>query len=129
MVDISIVTAGAVINIQKGEVIAIMNQYAYIGKGKSIHSYGQMKFYKQIVHNKSHGCLILLEIQFGMAQFQAKGGFHYQDFFSLNIRTQRLEQEYPINSLNNYEFSCIDIYCFCFKFNLCVSLSSMYTMG
>ena len=40
LVDIPIVTAGAVINTQKGEVIAVMNQYAYPGKGKTIHSSG-----------------------------------------------------------------------------------------
>ena len=34
---ISIVTASGVINIQKGPVNAIMNQYDYTGKGKSIH--------------------------------------------------------------------------------------------
>ena len=53
IVAMPIVTAGAVINTQKGEVIAIMNQYAYIGKGKSIHSCGQLEAYKQVVHDKS----------------------------------------------------------------------------
>ena len=38
---------------QKGEVIAIMHQYAYVGKGKTIHSCGQMEAHKQIVHDKS----------------------------------------------------------------------------
>ena len=53
IVDIPIITAGAVINTQKGEVIAIMNQYAYIGKGKTIHSCGQLEAHKQIVDDKS----------------------------------------------------------------------------
>ena len=51
--DIPIVTAGGVINTQKGEVIAIMHQYAYVGKGKTIHSSGQLEAHKQGVHDKS----------------------------------------------------------------------------
>ena len=51
--DIPIVTAGGIVNTQKGEVIAILHQYAYVGKGKTIHSCGQMEAYKQVVHDKS----------------------------------------------------------------------------
>ena len=36
--DVPIVTAEAVINTQKSEVIAIMHRYALLGKGKTIHS-------------------------------------------------------------------------------------------
>ena len=53
IVNIPIVTAGAVVNTQKGPVIAIMHQYAYTGKGKTIHSSAQMEAYKQVVHDKS----------------------------------------------------------------------------
>ena len=51
--EIPIVTAGGVINTQRGPVIAIMHQYAYTGKGKSIHSCAQLEAHKQTVHNKS----------------------------------------------------------------------------
>ena len=51
--EIPIVTAGGVINTQKGPVIAIMHQYAYTGKGKSIHSCAQLEAHKQTVHEKS----------------------------------------------------------------------------
>src|SRR5688500_1226286 len=50
---IAIVTAGGVINTQKGPAIAIMHQYAYTGKGKSIHSSAQLEAHKQAVHDKS----------------------------------------------------------------------------
>ena len=53
IVDIPIVTAGAVVKTQRGEVIIILHQYAYTGKGKTIHSSGQMEWYKQIVDDKS----------------------------------------------------------------------------
>lgn len=51
--EIPIVTAGGVITTQKGPVIAIMHQYAYTGKDKSIHSCAQMEVHKQTVHDKS----------------------------------------------------------------------------
>lgn len=51
--EIPIVTARRVINTQKDPVIAIMHQYAYTGKGKSIHSCAQLEAYKQTVHDKS----------------------------------------------------------------------------
>ena len=53
MVDIPIVSAGGVVNTQYGEVIAIMHQYAYTGKGKTIHSCRQMEVHKQTVHDKA----------------------------------------------------------------------------
>ncbi len=50
---IPIITAGGMVNTQKGPVIAIMHQYAYTGKGKSIHSCAQLEAHKQTVHDKS----------------------------------------------------------------------------
>src|SRR5687767_5591732 len=51
--DIPIVTTGGVVSTQKGEVIAIMHQYAYVGKGKTIYSCTQLEAHKQTVHDKS----------------------------------------------------------------------------
>jgi hypothetical protein len=53
IVDISIVTAGAVVKTQRGEVIIILHQYANTGKGKTIHSSGQLELYKQEVESLS----------------------------------------------------------------------------
>jgi hypothetical protein len=53
IVDIPIVTAGAVVKLQHGEVIIITHQYAYTGKGKTIQSSGQLEWYKQAVDDKS----------------------------------------------------------------------------
>jgi hypothetical protein len=41
------------VKLQRGEVITVMNQYAYTGKGKTIHSSGQLEWYKQEVDDKS----------------------------------------------------------------------------
>jgi hypothetical protein len=53
--DILIGTVGAVINTQRGEVIAlaIMHQYAYTGKGGTIHSSGQLEWCGNNVNNRS----------------------------------------------------------------------------
>jgi hypothetical protein len=51
--DILIGTVGAVINTQRGEVIAIMHQYAYTGKGGTIHSSGQLEWCGKDINNHS----------------------------------------------------------------------------
>ena len=51
--DIPIVTAGAVVKTQRGPIVVIMNQYAHIGHGKTIHSCGQMEMFGQDVNDKS----------------------------------------------------------------------------
>jgi hypothetical protein len=42
--DVPIGTVGAVINTQRGEVIAILHQYVYTGKGCTIHSSSQLEW-------------------------------------------------------------------------------------
>jgi hypothetical protein len=51
--DVPIGTVGAVVNTQRVEVIAIMHQYAYTGKGGTIHSSGQLKWCGNDVNNHS----------------------------------------------------------------------------
>jgi hypothetical protein len=51
--DVPIGTVGAVVNTQRGEVIAIMHQYAYTGRGGAIHSSGQLEWCGNDVNNHS----------------------------------------------------------------------------
>ena len=51
--NIPIVTAGGVVQSQRGPVIAILHQYAYVGRGRSIHSSGQLEWYKNQVDDRS----------------------------------------------------------------------------
>ena len=53
LTNIPIVTAGGVTMTQHGEVIIILHQYAYTGKGKSIHSAAQLEWFKNDVNDKS----------------------------------------------------------------------------
>jgi hypothetical protein len=50
---IPIGTVGAVVNTQRGEVIAIMHQYAYTGKGGTIHSSSQLEWCGNDVNDHS----------------------------------------------------------------------------
>ncbi len=53
MNHILIVTAGGVTKTQRGEVILILNQYAYVGRGTSIHSSPQIEAYKNKVDDRA----------------------------------------------------------------------------
>ena len=78
MVDIPIVTAGATVLTQRGNAILVMHQYAYTGKGKTIHSSGQLEAFNNIVDDRSNkvggtqrittydGYIIPLRIQSGL---------------------------------------------------------------
>ena len=50
---LDVVTAATLLNTSQGKVIAIFNEYAYLGKGSSIHSSGQLEWFKTIVDEKS----------------------------------------------------------------------------
>ena len=51
--NLPIVVAGGVVRSNKGEIILVMNEYAHMPNGKSIHSCGQIEFFKAHVHDKS----------------------------------------------------------------------------
>ena len=53
VIDVPIGTVGGVVTTQKGPVIAILHQYALLGKGTSIHSPCQLEAYKNDVNDKS----------------------------------------------------------------------------
>ena len=50
---LDVVTAATLLNTSQGKVIGIFNEYAYLGKGSSIHSSGQFEWFKTNVDEKS----------------------------------------------------------------------------
>ena len=50
---LDVVTAATLLNTSLGKVIGIFNEYAYLGKGSSIHSSGQLDWFKTHVDEKS----------------------------------------------------------------------------
>jgi hypothetical protein len=67
--DVPIGTVGAVVNTQRGEVIAIMHQYAYTGKGGTIHSSGQLEWCGNDVNDHS------IKIDGGRQQLNTPDGY------------------------------------------------------
>jgi hypothetical protein len=67
--DIPIGTVGAVVNTRRGEVIAIMHQYAYTGKGGTIHSSGQLEWCGNDVNDRS------IKIEGGRQQLTTPDGY------------------------------------------------------
>ena len=50
---LDVVTAATLLNTSLVKVIGIFNEYAYLGKGSSIHSSGQLEWFKTLVDEKS----------------------------------------------------------------------------
>ena len=50
---LDVVTAATLLNTPQGKIIVIFNEYAYLGKGSSIHSSGQLEWFKTNVDEKS----------------------------------------------------------------------------
>ena len=50
---LDVVTAATLLNTSQGKVIGIFNEYAYLGKGSSVHSSGQREWFKTNVDEKS----------------------------------------------------------------------------
>ena len=50
---LDVVAAATLLNTSQGKVIGIFNEYAYLGKGSSIHSSGQLEWFKTNVDEKS----------------------------------------------------------------------------
>ena len=67
--DIPIVTAGGVAQTQKGEVIVILHQYAFTGKGETIHSAAQLEWYKNDVNDKS------IKVEGGLQRITTNDGY------------------------------------------------------
>jgi hypothetical protein len=67
--DVPIGTVGAVINTQRGEVIAIMHQYEYTGKGSTIHSSSQLEWCGNDINDHS------IKIEDGRQQLTTPDGY------------------------------------------------------
>ena len=50
---LDVFTAATILNTSQGKVMGIFNEYAYLGKGSSIHSSGQIEWFKTNVDGKS----------------------------------------------------------------------------
>ena len=67
--DLKIVSAGGIVQTQKGPVIAIFNQYAHIGTGKTIHSSIQLEEFGLKVNEKS------VQVPGGLQRIETPDGY------------------------------------------------------
>ena len=82
MNDLEIVTAAGVVATNKGPRVVIMHQYAYLGKGKTIHSCAQLENFKNDICDKSKvfgGKQRLLTPDGVVVPFAFRNGLPYMD--------------------------------------------------
>ena len=91
-----LVQCGALVQTNHGMVYLIMNEYAYYGRGHSIHSSGQIEWYTNIVDEKSvqvDGQQRIVTIGGYSMPLICKGGLMYLELQS--VPTDKELQRYP----------------------------------
>ena len=53
LTGLNVITAAALLDIQKGPIIGVFHEYAHLGKGRSIHAAGQMEWFNCQVDDRS----------------------------------------------------------------------------
>ena len=90
---LDVVTAATLLNTSQGKVIGIFNEYAYLGKGSSIHSSGQLEWFKTNVDEKSvkvGGTQLITTLDGYSVPLLIKDGLAYATFLG-----RPTDQEYP----------------------------------
>ena len=93
---LDVVTAATLLNTSQGKGIGIFNEYAYLGKGSSIHSSGQLEWFKTNVDEKSvkvGGTQLITTLDGYSVPFLIKDGLAYAT--SLGRPTDQDMDTYP----------------------------------
>ena len=93
---LDVVTAATLLNTSLGKVIGIFNEYAHLGKGSSIHSSGQLEWFKTHVDEKSikvGGTQLITTLEGYSVPFLIKDGLAYAT--SLGRPTDQDMDTYP----------------------------------
>ena len=93
---LDVVTAATLLNTSQGKVIGIFNEYAYLGKGSSIHSSGQLEWFKTNVDEKSvnvGGTQLITTLDVYSVSLLIKDGLAYAT--SLGRPTDQDMETYP----------------------------------
>ena len=93
---LAVVTAATLLNTSQGKVIGIFNEYAYLWKGSSIHSSGQLEWFKTHVDDKSvkvGGTQLITTLDGYSVPLLIKDGLAYAT--SLGIPTDQDMDTYP----------------------------------
>ena len=109
---LDVVTAPTLLNTSQGKVIGIFNEYAYLGKGSSIHSSGQLEWFKTNVDEKSvkvGGTQLITTLDGNSVPLHIKDGLAYAT--SLGRLTHQDMDTYPhvfFTSLDEWDPSVLD---------------------
>ena len=109
---LDVVTAATLLNTSQGKVIGIFNEYAYLGKGSSIHSSGQLEWFKTNVDEKSvkvGGTQLITTLDGYSVPLLIKDGLAYAT--SLGKPTDQDMDAYPhafFTSLDEWDPSVLD---------------------
>ena len=109
---LDVVTAVTLLNTSQGKVIGIFNEYAYLGKGSSIHSSGQLEWFKTNVDEKSvkvGGTQLITTLDGYSVPLLIKDGLAYAT--SLGRPTDQDMDTYPhyfFTSLDEWDPSVLD---------------------
>ena len=93
---LDVVTAATLLNTSLGKVIGIFNEYAHLGKGSSIHSSGQLEWFKTHVDEKSikvGGTQLITTLEGYSVPLRIKDGLAYAT--SLGRPTDQDMDTYP----------------------------------
>ena len=93
---LDVVTAATLLNTSLGKVIGIFNEYAHLGKGSSIHSSGQLEWFKTHVDEKSikvGGTQLITTLEGSSVPLLIKDGLAYAT--SLGRPTDQDMDTYP----------------------------------
>ena len=109
---LEIVTCATLLNTNKGKIILIMNEYAHYGRGNTIHSPGQIEWFKNTCDDKSvkvGGKQILHLLDGYVAPLDCKGGLIYLPI--LGPPTDEDMEKYPhvlLTSPHEWDPSVLD---------------------
>ena len=109
---LDVVTAATLLNNSQGKVIGIFNEYAYLGKGSSIHSSGQLEWFKTNFDEKSvkvGGTQLITTLDGYSVPLLIKDGLAYAT--SLGKPTDQDMDTYPhvfFTSPDEWDFSVLD---------------------
>ena len=93
---LDVVTAATLLNTSQGKVIGIFNEYAYLGKGSSIHSSDQLEWFKTNIDEKSvkvGGTQLITTLDGYSVPLLIKDGLAYAT--SLGRPTDQVMDTYP----------------------------------
>jgi hypothetical protein len=96
LTDLDVVTCACLLDTSKGRIVAVFHEYAYYGKGRSIHSPAQMEWFNIDVNDKSrarNGLQRILTLEGHVIPIDIISGLAYIN--TVGIPTDKDLEEYP----------------------------------